>query len=138
MREPVRPPETVRIRDLVRRIEAATPPGRDRAVDGLRAVAILGVVLGHWLVTALVADSGTLRYPCGSSLRSRSSSSSDVTSKITPFVDAPSRAAAPRPVRATVAFGTHQPLARPLTLAATTLGEPAWGARAGANCQFDT
>ncbi|WP_432252311.1 acyltransferase family protein [Streptomyces sp. HNM1019] len=52
--------ETVRIRDLVRRIGDATPPGRDRAVDGLRAVAVLGVVLGHWLVTALVADSGTL------------------------------------------------------------------------------
>ncbi|MEV6130831.1 acyltransferase [Streptomyces violaceusniger] len=49
------------MRDLVRRIEAATPPDRDRAVDALRAIAILGVVLGHWLVTALVADSGTLR-----------------------------------------------------------------------------
>jgi peptidoglycan/LPS O-acetylase OafA/YrhL len=31
-------------------------PGRDRAVDALRAFAILGVVLGHWLVTAFVAD----------------------------------------------------------------------------------
>ncbi|GAB7051125.1 acyltransferase family protein [Catenuloplanes indicus] len=40
---------------LVRRIEAGTAAGRDRAVDGLRAVAILGVVLGHWLVTAMVA-----------------------------------------------------------------------------------
>ncbi|MEV8475189.1 acyltransferase [Streptomyces sp. NPDC051173] len=49
------------MRDLVRRIDAATPPGRDRAVDALRAFAILGVVLGHWLVTALVADSGTVR-----------------------------------------------------------------------------
>lgn len=49
------------MRDLVRAIEAATPPGRDRAVDALRALAILGVVLGHWLVTALVADSGTVR-----------------------------------------------------------------------------
>ncbi|MFB7662862.1 acyltransferase [Kitasatospora sp. NPDC056138] len=48
------------MRDLVRRIDSATPPGRDRAVDALRAFAILGVVLGHWLVTALVADSGTL------------------------------------------------------------------------------
>ncbi|GAA3926216.1 acyltransferase [Actinomadura viridis] len=37
------------------RIDAATPPGRDRAVDALRALAILGVVLGHWLVTAFVA-----------------------------------------------------------------------------------
>ncbi|WP_406862226.1 acyltransferase [Streptomyces sp. HUAS MG47] len=49
------------LRARVRRIDAATPPGRDRAVDALRALAILGVVLGHWLVTALVADTGTLR-----------------------------------------------------------------------------
>jgi peptidoglycan/LPS O-acetylase OafA/YrhL len=49
------------MRELVRRIDSATPPGRDRAVDALRAFAILGVVLGHWLVTALVADSGTVR-----------------------------------------------------------------------------
>lgn len=38
------------------RIAAATPADRDRTVDALRAVAILGVVLGHWLVTAVVAD----------------------------------------------------------------------------------
>ncbi|GAA2414114.1 acyltransferase [Actinomadura vinacea] len=45
---------------LVTRINAATPPGRDRAVDALRALAILGVVLGHWLVTAFVtAGDGT-------------------------------------------------------------------------------
>lgn len=50
-----------RVHTLVARIEAATPPGRDRAVDALRALAILGVVGGHWLVTALVADSGTVR-----------------------------------------------------------------------------
>ncbi|KAA6224415.1 acyltransferase [Streptomyces albofaciens JCM 4342] len=49
------------MRRLARRIDTATPPGRDRAVDALRAAAILGVVLGHWLVTALVADSGTVR-----------------------------------------------------------------------------
>ncbi|NED51458.1 acyltransferase, partial [Micromonospora aurantiaca] len=30
--------------------------GRDHAVDALRVFAILGVVLGHWLVTAFVAD----------------------------------------------------------------------------------
>ncbi|MFJ9412626.1 acyltransferase [Streptomyces sp. NPDC101227] len=48
------------MRDLIRRIDAATPPDRDRAVDALRAFAILGVVLGHWLVTALVSDSGTV------------------------------------------------------------------------------
>ncbi|KUM79445.1 acyltransferase family protein [Streptomyces curacoi] len=40
------------------RVDAATPADRDRAVDALRALAILGVVLGHWLVTALVADGG--------------------------------------------------------------------------------
>lgn len=33
-------------------VEAATPAGRDRGVDALRALAIVGVVLGHWLVTA--------------------------------------------------------------------------------------
>jgi peptidoglycan/LPS O-acetylase OafA/YrhL len=32
--------------------------GRDRGVDALRAVAIAGVVLGHWLVTALVPAPG--------------------------------------------------------------------------------
>jgi hypothetical protein len=49
------------LRELLERVERATPAGRDRAIDGLRALAIAGVVLGHWLVTALVADSGTLR-----------------------------------------------------------------------------
>ncbi|MFD4762856.1 acyltransferase [Streptomyces sp. NPDC058439] len=48
------------MRDFVRRIESATPADRDRAVDALRALAILGVVLGHWMVTALVVDSGTM------------------------------------------------------------------------------
>ncbi|WP_405660661.1 acyltransferase [Streptomyces sp. NBC_01166] len=51
----------VDVRGLVRRIDAATPRDRDRAVDALRALAILGVVCGHWLVTALVADTGTVR-----------------------------------------------------------------------------
>lgn len=49
------------MRELVARVEAATPAGRDRGVDGLRAVAILGVVAGHWLVTALVVDSDAVR-----------------------------------------------------------------------------
>ncbi|WP_412538212.1 acyltransferase [Longispora sp. K20-0274] len=48
------------LRGLARRIDAATPPDRDRALDALRALAILGVVLGHWLITALVVDSGTV------------------------------------------------------------------------------
>ncbi|WP_433199264.1 acyltransferase family protein [Dactylosporangium sp. CS-047395] len=34
---------------------------RDRAVDALRAIAICGVVLGHWLVTAVVVDGDTIR-----------------------------------------------------------------------------
>jgi hypothetical protein len=42
------------VRVLARRIDAATPPQRDRAVDALRALAIAGVIGGHWLVTALV------------------------------------------------------------------------------------
>src|SRR5580704_13801605 len=42
------------LRVLARRIDAATPPQRDRAVDALRALAIAGVIGGHWLVTALV------------------------------------------------------------------------------------
>ncbi|MGW4799578.1 acyltransferase family protein, partial [Nonomuraea sp. NPDC004297] len=50
-----------RMRDLLERLEAATPAGRYRGLDGLRALAVLGVVLGHWLVTALVAGSGTVR-----------------------------------------------------------------------------
>src|SRR4029077_6277574 len=42
------------VRQLARRLDAATPPQRDRAVDALRALAIAGVIGGHWLVTALV------------------------------------------------------------------------------------
>src|SRR5579864_6149937 len=45
-----------RVRQLALRVDAATPPHRDRAVDALRALAIAGVIGGHWLVTALVAS----------------------------------------------------------------------------------
>ncbi|MFF9771278.1 acyltransferase [Streptomyces sp. NPDC014636] len=48
------------IRHGADRVDAATPASRDRTVDALRALAILGVVLGHWLVTALVAQDGAL------------------------------------------------------------------------------
>ena len=51
-------PAATRIRDLAARIDAATPPHRDRAVDALRALAIAGVILGHWMVTALVLTHG--------------------------------------------------------------------------------
>ena len=47
-----------RVRRLAARVDAATPPGRDRAVDALRALAIAGVIGGHWLVTALVPGQG--------------------------------------------------------------------------------
>ena len=46
------------VRHLARRVDAATPPQRDRAVDALRALAIAGVIGGHWLVTALVLGAG--------------------------------------------------------------------------------
>jgi fucose 4-O-acetylase-like acetyltransferase len=45
------------VRHIARRVDAATPPRRDRAVDALRALAIAGVIGGHWLVTALVTGS---------------------------------------------------------------------------------
>ncbi|GED85747.1 acyltransferase [Streptomyces sp. 6-11-2] len=56
-------PVLTRVRASADRLHIQTPPHRDRAVDALRAVAILGVVLGHWLVTALVADTRTQSHP---------------------------------------------------------------------------
>jgi fucose 4-O-acetylase-like acetyltransferase len=47
-----------KVRKFAARIDAATPPQRDRTVDALRALAIVGVILGHWLVTALVLTHG--------------------------------------------------------------------------------
>ncbi|MEW1748304.1 acyltransferase family protein [Streptomyces angustmyceticus] len=47
------PPRFGRLHALVLRIDAATPADRDRAIDVLRALSALGVVLGHWLVTAV-------------------------------------------------------------------------------------
>lgn len=47
---------------LAERLDVATPPTRDRALDGLRALAVAGVVTGHWLVMALVVtETGSLR-----------------------------------------------------------------------------
>ncbi|MCX5377478.1 acyltransferase [Streptomyces sp. NBC_00091] len=46
---------------LAERVDGATPADRDQSVDALRALAILGVVLGHWLVTALTGSEGGLR-----------------------------------------------------------------------------
>jgi hypothetical protein len=50
------------LRRIAARIDAATPASRDRAVDALRALAIAGVILGHWMVTALVATNGQATY----------------------------------------------------------------------------
>jgi hypothetical protein len=46
-----------RLKGVAARLDAATSASRDRAVDALRALAIAGVILGHWLVTALVVTS---------------------------------------------------------------------------------
>jgi peptidoglycan/LPS O-acetylase OafA/YrhL len=44
----------------IRALAQATPPGRNRVVDGLRALAITVVVVGHWLVAAVVVRDGEL------------------------------------------------------------------------------
>ncbi|MCZ7460466.1 acyltransferase family protein [Streptomyces sp. WMMC940] len=41
---------------LVARIEASTPPHRDRAIDGLRALALLAVPAGHWMLGGFTLD----------------------------------------------------------------------------------
>ncbi|MEU5161420.1 acyltransferase [Streptomyces sp. NPDC020875] len=44
------------------KIERRTPAGRDRAIDGLRAIALLAVPLGHWLLGGLeLGGDGALR-----------------------------------------------------------------------------
>ena len=48
-----------RVRRFAQQVDTATPPHRDRVVDALRALAIVGVIGGHWLVTALVPGSGS-------------------------------------------------------------------------------
>jgi hypothetical protein len=53
-----RPGTTSKVGRFAARIDAATPAHRDRTVDALRALAIVGVILGHWLVTALVVTHG--------------------------------------------------------------------------------
>ena len=52
-------PAASRVRDFAARIDEVTPASRDRTVDALRALAIMGVILGHWLVTALVLAHGS-------------------------------------------------------------------------------
>ncbi|MQA95326.1 MAG: acyltransferase family protein [Streptosporangiales bacterium] len=49
-----------RWRTFAARIDAGTPPERERTADALRALAIAGVLIGHWLVGgfAIAADGG--------------------------------------------------------------------------------
>ncbi len=54
----MKPRAARQLRALAVRIDAATPPHRDRSVDALRALAIAGVIIGHWMVTALVISPG--------------------------------------------------------------------------------
>ncbi|WP_214409009.1 acyltransferase family protein [Sphaerisporangium fuscum] len=42
--------------EFAERVAAGTPSGRDRGADALRALAIIGVIAGHWLVTAWMID----------------------------------------------------------------------------------
>ena len=44
----------------IRQLAAATPAHRDRYLDLLRALAILVVVLGHWLISAVTVTDGRL------------------------------------------------------------------------------
>ncbi|MGW8888897.1 acyltransferase family protein [Streptomyces sp. NPDC055749] len=46
------------VRQLAARIDARTPAHRDRAIDGLRALALLAVPAGHWLLGGFTLDSG--------------------------------------------------------------------------------
>ncbi|MGW7051295.1 acyltransferase family protein [Streptomyces sp. NPDC054887] len=46
------------MRALAARIDARTPAHRDRAVDGLRALALLAVPTGHWMLGGFTLDGG--------------------------------------------------------------------------------
>ncbi|MFD9455732.1 acyltransferase [Streptomyces sp. NPDC059985] len=47
---------TALVRRTADRIDRRTPPHRDRAVDGLRALALLAVPTGHWLLGGFTLD----------------------------------------------------------------------------------
>ncbi|MEU0161033.1 acyltransferase [Streptomyces sp. NPDC006261] len=49
-----------RAHQLAARVEAATPAHRDRAIDGLRALALLAVPLGHWMLGGFRLDADGL------------------------------------------------------------------------------
>ncbi|MFD3505115.1 acyltransferase [Streptomyces sp. NPDC058678] len=47
-----------KVRATAAHVDARTPAHRDRAVDGLRALALLAVPVGHWLLGGLSRDPG--------------------------------------------------------------------------------
>ncbi|MFD8480671.1 acyltransferase [Kitasatospora sp. NPDC059673] len=51
----------VSVRRAAATVDAKTPATRDRALDGLRAVALLSVPLGHWLLGGFTLSDGVLR-----------------------------------------------------------------------------
>ncbi|MEW2417296.1 acyltransferase [Streptomyces sp. NPDC046866] len=58
MSAPAAPAALAALRRTAGRIDARTPAHRDRAVDGLRALALLAVPTGHWLLGGFTLDSG--------------------------------------------------------------------------------
>ncbi len=60
---PAKSPKALRaLRKTAASIDARTPAHRDRAIDGLRALALLAVPIGHWLLGGFTLDGdGTLR-----------------------------------------------------------------------------
>ncbi|CAM5520381.1 acyltransferase [Streptomyces fimicarius] len=48
------------VRRLAARIDSSTPAHRDRAIDGLRALALLAVPLGHWMLGGFRLDADGL------------------------------------------------------------------------------
>ncbi|MFJ5223598.1 acyltransferase [Streptomyces sp. NPDC088400] len=53
---PTRPTRRTALAGTIEKIEARTPAHRDRAIDGLRALAVLAVPTGHWLLGGFTLD----------------------------------------------------------------------------------
>ncbi|AUG77064.1 hypothetical protein CFP65_2223 [Kitasatospora sp. MMS16-BH015] len=51
-------PSTDTLRRTAAKIDARTPASRDRALDGLRALALLAVPLGHWMLGGFTLSAG--------------------------------------------------------------------------------
>ncbi len=50
----------MRIWNQVKELASQTPPNRNRYIDFLRAASILVVIIGHWLITTVYYDDGSL------------------------------------------------------------------------------